>query len=126
MVPEKNKLDQLPTIAIGNQSQQGDDALTLAKANSKSFALGAGLSPVPAKIVVRIQAEEYADLSELLPEQLSGNADTSITLDSGEEKATHKKKRNRITSILEWAQCFSTYVAVLTKKHPQRISVLMG
>ena len=94
MVPKKNKLDQLPTIAIGNQSQQEDNALTLTKANSKSFALGAGLPPVPAKIVVRIQAEEYVDLSELLPEQLSGNADTSITLDSGEESYTQEETQS--------------------------------
>ena len=31
-----------------------------------------------------------------------------------------------MTNILEWIQCFSVYIAVITRKQPDRIQDLLG
>ena len=78
------------------------------------LSVGAGLPPVPKKLVARIQAGEYVDMAELLPDRLSVSAGP-VTKD---DKQSSKPKRRQVTNILEWIQCFGIYVAVLTLKHP--------
>lgn len=64
--------------------------------------LGAGLPPVPSKLVRRIECGEFIELSELLPEKLSFDV-------AEEDSGKGKSKKKLITSILEWVQCFSLY-----------------
>ena len=78
------------------------------------LSVGAGLPPVPMKLVARIQAGEYVDMAELLPDRLGVSAGP-VTKD---DKHSSKPKRRQVTNILEWIQCFGIYVAVLTLKHP--------
>ena len=40
-------------------------------------------------------------------------------------KATNSKRRP-VTSIIEWTQCFTNYIAILGQSHPGRISDLLG
>ena len=55
-------------------------------------------------------------MADLLPERLGDK-----------ERGHHRNKHSkRSLSILEWVQCFSTYVAVVARKHPERIADLMG
>ena len=86
------------------------------------LSIGNGLPPVPKKLVARIQAGEYIDMAELLPDRLGISAG-AITKD---DKQNNKPKRRQVTNILEWIQCFGIYMAVLTLKHPDRIQDLLG
>ena len=86
------------------------------------LSIGAGLPPVPKKLVVHIQAGEYINMAELLPDHLG--ISTSPT--NRDEKQTTKLKRRQVTNILEWVQCFGIYTAVLTLKQPNRIQDLLG
>ena len=52
------------------------------------------------------------------------SADPSLDGDK-EERQGQKPKRRQVTNILEWVQCFSIYMAVLTKKAPNRIQDLL-
>ena len=82
----------------------------------------AGLPPVPAKIVSRIEAGEYIDMTELLPDHL-------VTLKSPVNDDSFKAGRQRrraLSGILEWVQCFTTYMAVCCQKQPHRIQDLLG
>ena len=55
-------------------------------------------------------------MADLLPERLGEK-----------QKDAHRTKRQkRSLTILEWLQCFSTYVSVVARKHPERIADLMG
>ena len=82
------------------------------------MAVGAGLPPIPRPLVARIESGAFIEMSELLPEHL-GNF-TGETSDRG------KSKRHAVTDILEWVQCFGIYIAVLTRKHPERIPDLIA
>ena len=48
--------------------------------------IGAGLPPVPQKLVQRIQAGEYVDMSELLPDRLGVNAGPPVEGDKEDKK----------------------------------------
>lgn len=81
--------------------------------------LGAGLPPVPSKLVRRIECGEFIELSELLPEKLSFDV-------AEEDSGKGKSKKKLITSILEWVQCFSLYTAIISQKQPERVPDLLG
>ena len=92
--------------------------------NRKSPALfiGAGLPPIPQKMVAKIQSDEFVDMSELLPDCL----DCPKTGHTSEDQAIPRPRRRYVSTILEWIQCFGIYMAVLTQKHPERIPDLLG
>ena len=74
--------------------------------------IGTGLPPVPKKLVTRIQAGEYIDMAELLPDRLGISAGPVAK----DDKQSSKPKRRQVTNILEWIQCFGIYSAVLTPR----------
>ena len=51
-----------------------------ADGSHKPMYIGAGLPPVPKKLVQRIQSGEYVDMSELLPDRLGINAGPPVEL----------------------------------------------
>lgn len=63
-------------------------------------------------------------MAELLPDRLGVSAGPSLEVD--EERQGKKPKRRQVTNILEWVQCYGIYMAVLTKKAPDRIQDLLG
>jgi len=67
---------------------------------------------LPNTLVKRIQEGEFVDMSELIVDSLS--------MAQGDEsgKSNHSKKRP-VTSIIEWAQCFTNYIAILSQAKPQ-------
>ena len=79
----------------------------------------AGLPPVPNKLVKRIQDDEFIDMSELTIDRLSMSSPDETS------KPSHSKRRP-VTSIIEWTQCFTNYIAILGQAQPERISDLLG
>ena len=92
-----------------------------AEAGTSMVSIGAGLPPVPQKLVERIQAGEYVDMVELLPDRLGAHGSSPAK----EEKGSKQPKR-QITSIAEWVQCFGVFMAVVVSKSPDRIIDLLG
>ena len=84
--------------------------------------MGAGLPPVPARLVTRIEAGEFIDMAELSPDKLGL---TKSTLNDDQAKSS-KPRRRTVTSILEWTQCFATYMAVICRKQPERMPDMLG
>ena len=78
------------------------------------FAIGAGLPPIHAKLLAKIEAGEFIEMSELLCDQL-GRAETSLN-----------SKRRMVPNILEWIKCFSLYIAVISRKSPQRVPEMVA
>ena len=77
---------------------------------SAVLSIGAGLPPVPLRLVKRIQAGEFIDMSELLRVlMLEGDK---------EEKRT---KRRQVANILE---CFSIFAAVRAQKYQDMLGYL--
>ena len=84
--------------------------------------IGAGLPPVPPKLVQKIQAGEYVDMAELLPDRLGVNAGPPVQGDKDDKKPKHRQ----VTNILEWIQCYTIYMAVRAEKHPEKIRDMLG
>ena len=82
-------------------------------------AFGAGLPPVPSRLIKRIQEGDFIDMSELTIDHL-----TMSPLDETGKSPT--PKRRPVTSIIEWTQCFANYIAILVQAQPERISDLLG
>ena len=77
--------------------------------------MGAGLPPVPARLVTRIEAGEFIDMSELSPDKL-GLAKSALNDDQAKPS---KPQRRTVTNILEWTQFFATYMAGICRKQPK-------
>ena len=95
----------------------GDEDSTSALVSSSDVVIGAGRPPVPAHLARRIESGAFVEMANLLPDRLGT---TQRKDDRG------GKRSRRALTILEWLQCFSTYVSVLARKHPNRIPDLMG
>ena len=90
--------------------------------------IGAGLPPLPIKMVERIRANEFVDLAELPPARGKGK----LLAQPGEgqivivQAADLMQSKRTIPDFATWSQCFGLYVAVLAAAHPGRLADLMG
>ena len=113
-VPPPSALSNLLEIGTGTLDPPLVDLLGIqAPVNPKDtppVTIGASLPPVPGKLVKRIEAGHFIEMGELLPEWL-GAANVG-TDDEGLKML--KVKHGLVTTILEWAQCFGIYVAVIS------------
>ena len=61
--------------------------------------------------MTQIQEGQFVDMTELIPERL-------CALDTPEEKSSTSKLWD-VTNIVEWLQCFGTYIAIVSHTEPQ-------
>jgi len=93
------------------------DITTPAPSFTKSFT--AGLPPVPTALSKCIQGEDFIDMTELTVDYLSMRS-------YDEPSKSTQSKRQPMTSIIEWGQCFTQYIAILTQAKPERTTHLLG
>ena len=77
--------------------------------------------PIPENICTKIINLEYVDMAELKP--------TNWLLHSDEaEKASFpfKKRKEPVTDILVWVQCYSAMASILAERYPAKIPHLMA
>ena len=85
--------------------------------------LGAGLPPISAKLVLRIEAGEFINMAEFLPERL----DPMRTLFTDEPEPLKSNEHHKtVTSILEWTQCFAIYFARNIQRNCPVCSVILS
>ena len=91
---------------------------------SRGFRLASTFGPVPARLVQRIQACQFVDMRELLPDNIALLRHMEA-LDSPNiqvPRATGTRPRLReVNSLLSWVLCYVTYVAVLSEAHPSLV-----
>ena len=84
---------------------------------SSNINIGVGRLPVPMRLAQKIETGAFKEMSDLLPELMGIHR----------RQDDHRSKRSkRSLTILEWLQCFSTYVPVVSRNHPERIPDVMG
>ena len=108
-LPPHNALQQVAVIGSGTGLSPGGTH------KYADLCIGAGLLP---RLVTRIEAGEFIDMAELLPDHL-GPATT-------EPLPKPSKRRHNVSNILEWIRCFSAYIAVISAKQPHRVPYLLG
>ena len=98
---------------------QGTSALYLSSTRSS---IAAGLPPVPKKLVSIIEAGEFIEMAELLPDRMG----TAGTRTGKDQSRVSRPRRKVVTNILEWVERFAIYVAVVSRKQPQRVPEMLG
>ena len=118
-IPSSGTLAHVGVTGKEQETKEGD---TGGQDTSQVLSIGAGLPPVPKTLIKRIQAEEFIDMSELLPDCLGINAGMPLK----GEKDKKWIKRRQVANILEWLECFSIFTAVCTQKHPEKTQDMLG
>ena len=106
--PATSVLDSGPTFT--NHQHKHSDVIYI----------GAALPPISGKLVKRVEQGSFIEMAELLPESLG-----HLTIDD-DQPATPKPRRRAISDIVEWLQCFGTYIAIVSRKQPARVLDLLG
>ena len=124
MLQEVQQITETPPTQAQRNTSETKSPISPATflGTQRSLHMGTGLPPVPAKLVSRIEAGEFVDMAELLPDKL-GFSKTTLNDD---QVRPSKPRCRTVTNILEWAQCFATYMAVVCKKQPERMPDLLG
>ena len=111
------------TISIPSLADRGspnDNASTDQQTKDPSVVhIGAALPPIFTKLLKRIEQGNFIEMAELLPESLGHLA-------SDDDQHVVKPKRRVISDIVEWLQCFGTYIAIISRKQPTRVIDLLG
>ena len=92
---------------IGAQQRSKKEAHEQATKENGPLPIGAGLPPVPQKLVSRIHAGEFVDMSELLPDRLGVNS--CLPLDSDEDDKCNRKTQtppsHQLSGMYAMFQC---------------------
>ena len=115
IIGETSKKNETPNVEPPKDPQSKAEKAT-------ALFIGAGLPLVPQKLVQRIQAGEFIDMAELLPDRLGVNAGPPVEGDKDDKTP----RRCQVTNILEWIQCYSIYMAVRLQKYPDKVQDMLG
>ena len=105
---------------IGRQ-QTGYRAGTITPVTTHSLYSGGGLPPIPQKLICRIQDGHFINIAELLSESLEATNSTD-----DDYTTNTKRKHQEVTQIMDWIQCFSTYIAVVSRAKPDHVVDLIA
>ena len=124
-MPPPLQLSNLLEIGTGTLDPPLVDPLGIqAPVNPKDtppVTIGANLTPTPGKLVKRIETGHFIEMGELLPERLG-----AANMGTDDERLKMPKAKHRpVTTILEWAQCFGIFVAVISRTQPKRVPDLL-
>ena len=118
LITDRHAETQFPPRAVNLQLQP---PATSHYKEGCSLLVGAATPPVPPKLVERIKTGEFIDMVELLPDRM-GTANFSIADESTKQKA----RRRPVSSIIEWVQCFNTYLSVMCRTCPEKVPDLLA
>ena len=79
---------------------------------------------IPPKLAQKIWRGDFVEMTELLPDKL-GQLDPPET--SGSKGADKKRsKGKRVANILQWVECFHSYIGVMVQQQPTRTQDLLA
>ena len=99
----------------------------VAKPRQLPFKVANSIPPVPAKLVKRIQALEFVDMRELLPDNIA-LAERLAILPTGlaSQRPPGLQEIGGERALLTWVSSFATYVAILAGSHPGRVADMLA
>lgn len=116
-----------PTPMLATSS--GSHSIPLADPRPKpaSYKVANSIVPIPAKLVKRIQALEYVDMRELLPDNIA-LSERLAALPPGlaPPKPPGEREIGGERALVTWVSSFSTYVAIVAEAHPERVGDMLA
>ena len=110
-----------PSRCLGSEARPSTHLIQPVKPSP--LILASCLPPVPARLVRRIQAFEFIEMRELLPDNIAlSERLEALPSHSSRDKVPHQRE---IGSLLTWVSSFATYVAVISESHPERVADML-
>lgn len=97
------------------------------KPKAVPFKVASSIVPIPAKLVKRIQALEFVDMRELLPDNIA-LAERLAALPPGlaPPKPPGEREIRGDRALVTWLSSFATYVAIVAQAHPERVGDMLA
>ena len=89
-------------------------------AHPQPFILSKASPPVPAKLVAKVQALQFVDMRELLPDNMALLERSSVLPQGTAPPSNSSPKQRDIPSLTTWVCAFATYIAVLYSRGQAR------
>lgn len=83
------------------------------------FSLASSFPPIPARLVAKIQSNQFVEMKELLQDNI-------IVMEDAARPNDLRPKLREVQSILTWVSAFITYTAIVIAAHPHRAKDLWG
>ena len=110
----------IPTVGTSLVwSHRGSQQSAIGLTRIQGVYVGAGNSPVSAKLAEKICRWDFVDMADMLPEVRLGDRE-------GEPEKLLPRRPRCVTDIWSWLHCYGTYVSVLGPSFPEAIPELMG
>ena len=119
-IPTVDQLSHVNQLSETMRQQPGTRTNITAVA-TQPLCIGGGLLSIPEKLVHRIQDGRYINMAELLPDMLE-----ALNATDDNQTTTTKWKLPDVTQIMDWIQCFSIYIAVVSRAKPNNIADLIA
>lgn len=116
------------TGAITTASASGGSPLpSTGKQIKPPYKVANSIVPIPGRLVCRIQALEYVDMRELLPDNLA-LAERLAALPQGlaPPKPPGEREIAGDKALITWVSSFATYVAIVAEAHPSRVGDMLA
>ena len=115
----------MPPPGSSIEPQESMDTVSLPKpaASSLPFLLAKNCCPIPGKLVAKIQALQFVDMRELLPDNIA-LSERLATLPQTMQLARaqqHSIGQREVSSITSWACAFVTYIAIVAQARPELV-----
>ena len=81
---------------------------------NQAFILGPGRPPILAKLVSQILAYKFVEMSKLIAENLEVPSFMIEGSSIVPRTTVSSRKRNEVSDILTWVECFISYITVIT------------
>ena len=92
------------------------------RADKRGVYVGEALPPVPRKLADKIQAWEFIEMTELLPEFWAQKLEEK----EGQYGSSSSRRKRPVTDLKTWLQCFAIYVGMLLAKRPEAVPELVS
>ena len=119
-IPTVDQLSHVNQLSEAIQQQPGTWTNITAVA-TQAWYIGGGLPSIPEKLVRHIQDGRYINIAELLPDNLEASNATD-----DDQPTTTKRKLPDVTQIMDWIQCFSIYIAVVSCAKSDHVADLIA
>ena len=99
-------------------------SVSAAMADLSTLAIAPSGVAIPPKLAQKIWRDDFVEMTELLPDKL-GQLDPPET--SGSKDADKQRlKDRRVANILQWIECFHSYIGVMVQQQPTRTQDLLA
>ena len=111
-----------PLLLASSVASGGGTVTVDLKLKQLPFKVANSIAPIPAKLVKKIQALEFVDMRELLPDNIALTERLAALLSGlAPQKPLSQRVIGGEWALVTWVSSFATYIAIIAEAHPERV-----